>query len=431
MILAAFPFFLLIVIYDARYDLYMIRRYISAVLPGFLFCIASSGLCQSVPDVQSHVQAHLSEAHKLLSENKPDAAIPEFRAILALDPSNVDALGNLGVLLFFHGEYVGAIPNLRGALDRKPDLWKIQALLGMAERRSGNLQDARTDLEASFAQLQDQKIHTEAGLELVELYTNAEEMGKASAVIGTLRALDPENQQVIYAAYRVHSDMTRQDVMSLALIAPHSALMYQLMAHETARRGDTPAAIRDDSEALRLDPNLPGIHFELAELLNTLSASAENDAEIKSQYDLALKQNPWDEKTQLRLGAIAEHKHDPKAALAFYTSAVGLQPDDPEACYDLGKLLFSMNELDRSEKLLVHAVQMDPTNANIHFRLATVYKRLGRDDEAKHEVEQYQKYKDLKDKLRQTFRELHVDPQKLAEEERDTDSKSLPQLPPG
>jgi hypothetical protein len=68
---------------------------------------------------------------------------------------------------------------------------------------------------------------------------------------------------------------------------------------------------------------------------------------------------------------------------------------------------------------------MDPTNANIHFRLATVYKRLGREDEAKHEVAQYQKYKDLKEQLRETFRELHVDPQRLLEEG-DAGSKSLP-----
>ncbi|WP_082661822.1 tetratricopeptide repeat protein [Terracidiphilus gabretensis] len=403
----------------------MICKCISVVLLGLLsFSSVPSGFCQLAPDTQSQIQTHLSEAHKFLNENRPDAAIPEFRAILALDPSNIDALGNLGVLLFFHGDYAGAIPNLHSALQRKPDLWKLQALLGMAERRTGKPQTARTDLEASFTQLQDQKIRIEAGLELVELYTSAEEMDKASAIVSTLRALDPENQQIIYTAYRVHSDMAREDAMNLALIAPHSALMYQLMSHEAARRGDTPAAIRDEREALRLDPNIQGVHFELAELLN--ASMSENDAEIKSQYELALKQNPLDEKTQLRLGAIAERNHDQKTALALYTQAVALQPDDPEACYDLGKLLFSVNEIEMSEKLLTHAAQMDPTNANIHFRLATVYKRLGRDDEAKREVAQYQKYKDLKEKLRETFRELHVDPKRLAQEEGVDGSKSFP-----
>lgn len=402
----------------------MIRPCIFVVLLSLLLaCSTSSNFGQSASNVQSQVEAHLQEAHRLLSENKPDAAIPEFRAILTLDPSNIDALGNLGVLLFFHGDYTDAIPNLRGTLERKSDLWKIQALLGMAERRTGNLQAARTDLETSFAQLQDPKIRIETGLELVELYTGTEEMEKAATVIGTLRVIAPENRQILYAAYRVHSDMAREAAISLALVAPQSALMYQLMAHEAALNGDTATAIRDDREAIRLNPNLTGIHFELAELLNTLPITPQNTAEVKSQYELALKQNPLDEKTQLRLGVIAEHDQDQKTALALYTRAVDLQPDDPEACYDLGKLLFSMNEMEKAEKLLAHAAQMDPTNPTIHFRLSTVYKRLGRDKDAQREVAQYQKYKDLKDKLRETFRELHVDPQKLAEEENDTDSK--------
>ena len=401
----------------ARYDFDMIRACAYALL-GLICCAAGRGFGQS-PDAQTQAQVHLREAHRLLSENRPDAAIPEFRAILALDPSNIDALGNLGVLLFFQGQYLEAVPDLRRALERKPDLWKIQALLGMAERRTGDAQAARTDLEASFPQLQDQKVRVEAGLELVELYSGAEELGKASSVIGTLRALDPENQQVLYAAYRVHSDLAHEDILSLALIAPQSARMYQVMAHEAARRGETAAAIRDDREALRLEPKLPGIHFELAELLNSLPSTPETQAETIAEYKLALEQNPLDEKAHLRLAAIAERGGDQKAALELYTRAVALQPDDAEACYGLANLLVAMNQPENAVKLLEHAVQIDPTNATIHFRLGTVYRRLGRDADAKREIEQYRKYKDLKDKLRETFRDLHLDPQKLAIDEHD------------
>jgi len=48
-------------------------------------------------------------------------AIPEFRAIVALDPKDVDALGNLGVLLFFQGDYANATPQLRAAVKLRPD----------------------------------------------------------------------------------------------------------------------------------------------------------------------------------------------------------------------------------------------------------------------------------------------------------------------
>jgi tetratricopeptide (TPR) repeat protein len=398
-----------------RYDFDMIRPCIYAVM-GLLCCLTIRGVGQA-SDAPSQAEALLREALRLLSENQPDAAIPEFRAIIALDPSNVDALGNLGVLLFFHGQYAEAIPPLRGALARKPDLWKIQALLGMAERRTGDRQTARTDLETSFPQLQDQKVQVETGLELVELYTGAEELEKATSVIATLRALDPENQQILYAAYRVHSDLAREAVLSLALVAPRSALMYQVMAHEAARLGATATAIRDDREALDLEPKLPGIHFELAELLSTLPRTPVDQAQTKAEYKLALEQNPLDEKAHLRLAVIAERDGDQKMALDLSRRAVALEPDDAEACYDLANLLVAMNQPENAVKLLEHAVQIDPTNATIHFRLGTVYRRLGRNAEAQHQIEQYRKYKDLKDKLRETFRELHLDPQKPAMDE--------------
>jgi tetratricopeptide (TPR) repeat protein len=378
-----------------------------------LLCLAAPCLCQPVSDVQPTVDAHLREAHRLLSENKPAEAIPEFQAVVALDPSNIDARGNLGVLLFFAGNYKEAIPELREALRLKPDLWKIQALLGMGERRTGDSVAARADLEKSLPELHETKVHIEAGLELIELYTATEDLDKASAVIGVLRGLDPENQEVLYAAYRIHSDLAREAILSLSLVAPKSALMYQVMAHEAATRGDTPTAIREYREALKINPKLPGLHFELAEMLHSLPMTVETSAQAKSEYEAAQVQNPFDEKAVLRLAGMAEDSSDQKKAYELYSRAVELQPDDSEANYELGKMLAAMEQPEKAEKLLEHAVQMDPTNAVIHFRLSTVYQRLGRGADAKREVEQYRKYKDLKNKLRDTYRELHLDPHQL------------------
>jgi Tfp pilus assembly protein PilF len=397
----------------SRYDFDMIRIGVSSSLWLLVLCLATPCLSQSVSDPQQQSVAHLREAHRLLTENKPDAAIPEFRSALALDPSNIDARGNLGVLLFFQQNYRDAIPELRAALSAKPDLWKIQALLGMGERRTGDTGAARADLEKSFPELRDKKVCIEAGLELIELYSTTEDLDKASAVISTLRSLDPENQEVLYAAYRIHSDLAREAILSLSLLAPKSALMYQVMAHEAARRGDTPAAIREYREALKINPKLPGLHFELAEMLHSLPTTAEISAQARSEYEAALAQNPFDEKADLRLARMAEDDNDQKKAYDLYSRAVELQPEDPEASYELGKTLAAMDQPEKAEKLLEHAVQIDPTNTVIHFRLSTVYQRLGRTADAKHEVEEYRKYKELKDQLRDTYHELHLDPNKL------------------
>jgi cytochrome c-type biogenesis protein CcmH/NrfG len=101
----------------SRYDFKMIRKGTCSLLSLTLLFLVARCYCQAVSgDAQAKADAHLREAHRLLSENKPDAAIPEFRAVTTLDPSNIDALGNLGVLLFFQENYSDAIPQLRDAL---------------------------------------------------------------------------------------------------------------------------------------------------------------------------------------------------------------------------------------------------------------------------------------------------------------------------
>ena len=48
---------------------------------------------------------HLNLAKRYLSEQKTELAIAELKQVVALDPANVEARGNLGVLLYFRGDY--------------------------------------------------------------------------------------------------------------------------------------------------------------------------------------------------------------------------------------------------------------------------------------------------------------------------------------
>src|SRR4029077_11930636 len=112
---------------------------------GSLPCVS-----QSAASRQQQIASHGHQAQEFLKQNRPDLAIPEFRAIIALDPNNVDARGNLGVLLFFQGDYPDAISQLRKAVTLRPALAKTRALLGMAEKRTGDDSGARSDLEKAF-----------------------------------------------------------------------------------------------------------------------------------------------------------------------------------------------------------------------------------------------------------------------------------------
>lgn len=391
---------------------------ISLLLASFVF-VPVYGFSQSTPSRQQQIEAHKNQAGLYLSQNRPDLAIAEFKAIVALSPNDADARGNLGVLLFFQGAYGDAIPQLQAALKLQPSIWKIQALLGIAEKRTGDIKSATRDLENAFPKVKEQKICIDTGMELVDIYSAAGDLGKAAVVVNELRELDPTNIEINYTAYRIYSDLADEARLSLIVVGPKSARLHQMMAHELARQGKSAEAILNYREALKLDPNLPGLHFELAEMLNN-PANPSGPQEAEAEYKAALQQNPFDEKAEARLGDLAAAKGDQQGAYERYKRAVALQPNDPDANIGLAKAFMSANQPEKALPLLEKAAKLDPTSAVAHFRLSTVYRQLGRPSDAKRELEEYQKFKEMKEKLRETYRQMQLEPGRKASEADDS-----------
>jgi tetratricopeptide (TPR) repeat protein len=344
-------------------------------------------------------------AKKHLQEQKPQLAIPVLREIVSLDPKNVSAQGNLGVLLFFQANYAEAILHMRAALQSQPDLWRIQALLGIAEKRTGASKEAQNDLERAFSNLDDQKIRIEAGLELIELHSASAQIDQALLLAAKLEGLAPRNSQVLFATYKIARQMMDQSLMGMMVAAPDSAEMQMIMADELGREGDRTNAIARYREAIRLNPNIPGAHFQLAEQLRTSPDPALN-AQAEVEYKAAVQLNRYDELSWRQLGAIMEAKGDFKAAEEDYKQALALQPKDSEAETGLAIVWISLNRTGEAIALLESALKDDPTNIVAHYRLSGLYRRAGRTADAQNEMDSFHHYQDLKDKLGKVFKKL-------------------------
>jgi Tfp pilus assembly protein PilF len=354
------------------------------------------------------IAVHQKRAHQLLNEKKPELAAKEFSTVLAADPNNLDAQANLGVLLYFQKDYAGAEPYLRSALKQQPDLIKIRALLGMCEHRLGESEAALSDLETTLPRLEDVSIQMEVGLELIEIDSSTQDLARAASVVETLRQRSPTDPRVLYAAYRIYTDLAGESLLGLSVAAPESGQMYQAIAHELVRQRDMNGAIADFRKALAADPNLPGIHYELAEALHA-SPDLKLRAQAEEQYKLALAATPSDAKTISRLGDLAVDKGNLDEATTLYNRALKISPNDADTLLGLSRVYTEKNDASSALPLLEQILVADPANYQAHYRLSTVYRKLKRPEDAKRELAEYQKYKDLKEKLRKVYRDLRFE----------------------
>lgn len=362
------------------------------------FCVGASSAQTASNDARQHAE----RANEALKSGHPEKAIPEFQALIAANPDNVDAQANLGVLLYFQGQPAIALEPFRAALRLNPALPKIRALLGLSEAQLGSADAARADLSAALATVDEPKLRKQVGLSLVEVETAQHDLAAAAATIHDLREKAPGDSEIEYAAYRIYSDLAGEALLSLSLTAPESGQMHQAIAHELERVRDLPGAIASMRRAIAADPNLPGIHFELAEALHA-SDSPTDRTEAEHEYLLALEKNPRETQAAVRLGDLYAERSEWSSATKHYQSALARQPDNVDAFVGLARVYSERGDTASALPLLQSAVQTDPTNILAHFRLSALYRRLQRPDDAARELAEYQRLKKLKEDLRAVY----------------------------
>lgn len=366
-------------------------------------------LAQDAQDIPHRIGRLEQQVQKYLQEQNPRLAIPVLREIVLLDSKNLNGQANLGVLLYFQGNYAEAAPHLRTALRLQPNLSKIEALLGISEKRIGNAHEAQNHLESAFARLDDQKIQIQAGLELIEIHSAGAQFDKALSVAGKLQELAPRNPQILLVTYELSRQMMDQSLLTIMTAAPDSAEMHMIMAGELGRQGDHSLSVAQYREALKLNPALPGAHFELAEQLRT-SADPAFNAQAEDEYKAAIRVNQYDALAWRQLGGILSAKGEFKAAEEHYRKALALQPKDSDAKTGLAIVLISANQTEEATSLLESAIKEDPTNIVAHYRISMLYRRAGRSADADREMEMFQHYRDVKSKLGKVFKQLAGQP---------------------
>jgi tetratricopeptide (TPR) repeat protein len=349
---------------------------------------------------------HLERALAALQAGAPATATKEFLTVLALDPRNAEAYADLGVVAFAQQNYLQAVKYLSSALSIDPSLVKAEALLGLCEAKLGR-PSARTSLQRSFSELQDRNLRTQVGMALADLYYRKGALGRAASVARILVDLNPDNLNVLFMAQRIYNDLAYETMNKLAVLAPGSAQMQEVIADRLVNAGDLQDAIKHYRKALVIDPRLAGVHFELGEAILQLAPSnTQSQAAAQHEFETAERTEGDTADIECQLGDIALRQSNLTEAYAHYNRALRMDPGSAQANLGLGKVLMMGGKLRQAITYLKTAAGIDPLNTDAHYQLGEAYERLKLPEEAKKELQLFQDIKRTKDRVKALYNEM-------------------------
>jgi tetratricopeptide (TPR) repeat protein len=253
-------------------------------------------------------------------------------------------------------------------------------------------------LEASLLSIEQAKIRALIENNLLEIYYAEGDLQLASKTTEDLLKTDPHNPDVLFMVYRIHMEIANRARDALTAIAPDSARNHQIMAEHFINLGDAPNAIIQYQSALEIDPNLPGLTYELAEATIQDSLSATSLAKAKDLLAKSLVEDPRNSGAEARLGGIAMIENNPEMAKQYFSRALAIQPDQLDAMKGMADIAANQGDKEEAIRYLVRASQEDPMDEKLHYRLSRLYRELDRVGESDKELELFKKVRDLKKK---------------------------------
>ena len=276
--------------------------------------------------------------------------------------------------------------------------------LGVSLAESGYCRQAFPYLEKDFSRVKDLRLKRIIGTDALRCSMALNDVNKAldySRVLSREFSSDPE---ILYLTAHLFSDLSTQASQRLMETAPSSYQFHRMNAEVLEIQGKSQEALAEYRKVLKLDPHVPGVHYEIGSIMVQQNHDLATLREAKQEFEAELQIDPGNARAEFQLGEIAGIVRDWKNAIAHFANAAKIDPDMVPALVSLGEAYVSAGRVEDAVAPLKRATQLDPQNVDAHYRLSVVYRRLGRNQEADQELAAYKKAYETLLKSRQRIR---------------------------
>jgi tetratricopeptide (TPR) repeat protein len=353
---------------------------------GFGFATASiASIAQTRPAQEPTRQAALS----FEQQGKLDQAEEAWKAIAKAHPSSPEPFGHLGVLEAHQEHYKEAVSYYRKALAMNPNIPGLRLDLGLALFKGGQLNEAIPEFKtllnsAPAGSAEAQRLTILIGM----AYYGLAEYGNAAPYLKEAADRDPTNKTLLLALahsylWSKQSKYVLDVYHQILTLDPGSAEADMLAGEALDEMKDNAGAAQMFRDAVAANPREPNAHFGLGYLL----WAQKKYPEAASEFNAELANDPNHVQSLLYLADAHIQMNQIAEARPLLEKVIKLDSSVPLAHLDLGIVDSDQQRDEEALRELLIAEKLMPDNVNVHWRLAKLYRTMGKKDEAKAEFD--------------------------------------------
>lgn len=359
-----------------------------------LLCLVCLSLAATAPAL-AQTSARLQAGH-LEQQGRTAEAEQIWRGILHAHPGDGEALAHIGLLEARQDHYDAAIVYYRKALALNPEFPGLRLNLGLALFKASQFQEAASSFKPLLKQHPgDQRLTILLAMSYYGMHSYAE------AIPYLKQAAQESPQNLELRLTLAHSCLWAKqfpcvlDVYKQILSLNAESAEADMLAGEAMdAMGNVTGAITQFRAAARANPKEPNVHFGLGYLLWTQKQYPEAGKEFRADLD----NNPRHGEARAYLADSLIHQNDYTAAESELKQSIADNSAFALPWLDLGIVEAATGRDQDAILAFRKTIALEPTDVDAHWRLAQVYKSLGRQKEAREELARVAAMKRQQDK---------------------------------
>ncbi|MDX2141644.1 MAG: tetratricopeptide repeat protein [Chloroflexota bacterium] len=331
---------------------------------------------QLIADFPNDTRVYFAAAFVYTSANDLEAAIEAFTNALEIDPDNLDALLNRGVLYLGTGEYDRAIRDATRAIELSPYSAPAYTLRGQAlyfgERDYlAAIEDFNRSIEIDPTDGGGYFLRAQAYYKLENYESAITDYTQAIAL--NARVTDAYLWRGLAYHQTQEYEAAIDDFTEVAALDRQNANAYFYRANSYSAIGNLDAAIEDYTRVIELNSeNVSNAYFNRGNAFRNQG----NYAAAIDDYTRLIEINPQDSGAYNNRGDVYSRQGNHENAIADFTRAIELSPENAFAYNNRGNSLLALGHYDQAIQDYTRAIGLDSRYARPYFGRGDAYYAL-------------------------------------------------------